>query len=966
MRRALGSVLAGVGACLLVLALPGVPARAAVLPCGAVLTVSVVIEANMDCTAQRGPALIVGADGITVDLGGHSVRSSAAEIGDRGAIYNDGHDNVTIQNGAASSDDKAVVLVNGADANNLSDLSGSTAGGAFIEISDSRGAVVEGISNAWTINGHVVVLIRTTHSTVRSVGTSDGISLIDSSDNLVAGNQIGYSDVGAVDISGASSRNQVRNNSIDGSWIYLSGSGNGNVVADNTIRRAYSGITIDEGLSNTTVSGNTVSDVDMAGIRVGVGATGTIVTGNTTRNVKAYSDEQYPSGSGIVVSNVNTTVTNNESYGNAGYGFYAGRPVANSSGNVAYSNGVSDCYNVQCSAPDSVAPTVSTRFPVVNATDVAVTANVTATFSEAVQAVSSTTVTLKDAAGAAVSAAVSYDSATRVATLNPNSDLGVGTTYTATLTGGTSAIRDLANNALVTRSWSFKTAAPADTTPPAVSSKSPAAGATGIAVGSNVVAAFSEAVQGVSATTFTLKNAAGTAVPTTVTYDATTRVATLDPGADLTAEAAYTATLTGGTTAIRDTANNALATGSWTFTTASATAPLVISEDFTSSAANFTRVAAGTWGVSSGRYVLTSPASTTAPNANLSVHNTGLAGDLTLTASGSTTATADTFNDFSVIFGYRDTSNYYYASFNETNDAGTNGIFRVAGGTRTELADFPSVITAGTMYPVKIERTGSAIKVYRSGTLLASATDATFTSGKIGFGTKNDGAAFDDLKVTGTAVADTTVPTVSSKSPAANATGVAVTANLTAKFSEAVQGVSGATFTLKNASGTAIAATVTYDATTGVATLNPSADLAADIKYTATLSGGATAIRDTANNSLATQSWTFLTGPAPTITARTPASGATAVSRTGNVSATFSEAVQAVSTSTFTLKNSAGTTITATITYNATTRVATLDPGSTLAAGTAYTARLTGGTAAIRDTAGNPLATASWTFTTGS
>lgn len=101
------------------------------------------------------------------------------------------------------------------------------------------------------------------------------------------------------------------------------------------------------------------------------------------------------------------------------------------------------------------------------------------------------------------------------------------------------------------------------------------------------------------------------------------------------------------------------------------------------------------------------------------------------------------------------------------------------------------------------------------------------------------------------------------------------------------------------------------------------------------------------------------------MTSRTPASAATGVSRTGNVTATFSEPVQAVSTSTMTLRNPTGTGITATVTYNATTRVATLDPSSTLAANTTYAATLTGSASAIRDSIGNPLTTTNWSFTTG-
>src|SRR4051812_11678333 len=225
------------------------------------------------------------------------------------------------------------------------------------------------------------------------------------------------------------------------------------------------------------------------------------------------------------------------------------------------------------------------------------------------------------------------------------------------------------------------------------------------------------------------------------------------------------------------------------------------------------------------------------------------------------------------------------------------------------------------------------------------------------------------------APADTTPPTVTATSPADGATGVAVDANVTATFSEPVKAVNGTNFKLRNtATNTVVGATVTYDATSLTGTLNPGASLAAGTQYTATLTGGATAIRDNANNPLATRSWTFTTaGTAsggdttpPTVTATTPASGATGVSRTADITATFSEAVRAVNGTNFTLrKTSTGTKVSATVSYDATTHVGTLNPGVTLAANTTYTVTLTGGPAAIRDIANNPLTTVTWTFTTG-
>ncbi|HET7488416.1 MAG TPA: N,N-dimethylformamidase beta subunit family domain-containing protein, partial [Acidimicrobiales bacterium] len=191
------------------------------------------------------------------------------------------------------------------------------------------------------------------------------------------------------------------------------------------------------------------------------------------------------------------------------------------------------------SGGDTTPPTVTATTPASGATGVNVASNATATFSEAVQS-ATISFTLRDAASNAVAAAVTYDATTRTATLNPNADLAAGATYTATVTGA----KDTAGNTMAgSTTWSFTTAAAVDTTPPTVTATSPASGATGVSVASNVTATFSESVQSATVS-FTLRDAASNAVAAAVTYDDPTRTATLNPTADLAAGATYTATVT--------------------------------------------------------------------------------------------------------------------------------------------------------------------------------------------------------------------------------------------------------------------------------------------------------------------------------------------------------------------------------------------------------------------------------------
>ncbi|MET1089187.1 MAG: S8 family serine peptidase [Arthrobacter sp.] len=210
-------------------------------------------------------------------------------------------------------------------------------------------------------------------------------------------------------------------------------------------------------------------------------------------------------------------------------------------------------------------------------------------------------------------------------------------------------------------------------------------------------------------------------------------------------------------------------------------------------------------------------------------------------------------------------------------------------------------------------------------------------------------------------------PTVTTVTPAADATAVAAGTNVTATFSAPVLGVTSGTFVLKNASGNTIPGTVTYNSTTRTATLDPAASLAVDTRYTASLLGGATGIRNTSGTALASTSWTFLTGPAPAITGTSPGSNALVVRRTSSISVTFNEAVQGVNGTTFTVRNAAnGAVVPAAVYRNGSTNQWVLDPQQSLAARTKYTVTVTGGSAGVRDISGNPFAGRNWQFTTGS
>lgn len=177
---------------------------------------------------------------------------------------------------------------------------------------------------------------------------------------------------------------------------------------------------------------------------------------------------------------------------------------------------------------------------------------------------------------------------------------------------------------------------------------------------------------------------------------------------------------------------------------------VLIDETFDSTASSFTVVSGGTWSVSVGQYVLSNPAAAptpSSPNANVSVHDTPVNGDFVLNTEASVTDTSSSWNDISIIYNFQDASNYYMVSLNESNDAYTSGILKVESGVKSELADITTMITADTMMEIEIVKTGSQVEVSLDGVVVAQTTDSTFTGGKVGYGSNNDGGTFDNLLV---------------------------------------------------------------------------------------------------------------------------------------------------------------------------------------------------------------------------
>src|SRR5204862_6108139 len=106
-------------------------------------------------------------------------------------------------------------------------------------------------------------------------------------------------------------------------------------------------------------------------------------------------------------------------------------------------------------------------------------------------------------------------------------------------------------------------------TPFTVGVHSPLDNALGV-VTTPVTAGLSRAIDEstVTTATFELRDTANTGVPSSVTYSASTRTATLTPSASLQPLTQYTARVYGGSGGVKDSGGNALSTDvTWSFTT---------------------------------------------------------------------------------------------------------------------------------------------------------------------------------------------------------------------------------------------------------------------------------------------------------------------------------------------------------------------------------------------------------------
>jgi large repetitive protein len=262
MRRLLRLALPGVIAAAMVLALNCGQALASNVHCGDVITQDTTLDSDLVCSSA--PALAIGADNVTLNLGGHAIRLEGETAGTAitGEPYNAERHNVTIENGMLDRGGinmlyptavvRGLTLVHGACISLL-------VARALIEDNEIVGPS-EGIYLGVNYESQV------RHNVIRGGGgisVGDTSSSVSITDNVITGGSTGV-DVYRSDAEVA--RNRILNNTFSGVSVGRS-SGSPGAVHDNVISRNGVGVAVYLGYA--TLRANVISHNSGDGITVG-------------------------------------------------------------------------------------------------------------------------------------------------------------------------------------------------------------------------------------------------------------------------------------------------------------------------------------------------------------------------------------------------------------------------------------------------------------------------------------------------------------------------------------------------------------------------------------------------------------------------------------------------------------------------------------------------------------------------
>jgi hypothetical protein len=292
LHRVLPSVrCATIGASLVLL---GVPATALAdrppsVTCGSVVTRDVRLTTDLDCA---GPGLVIGADGVRIDLGGHTLTGP----GEGSGIDNNGRfDGVTIRNGTIRGFLHGIDLLE-TDHGRLTHVV-LTGNGVGASIARSVGMEVD----------HVIV----------DANRFDGLSLTFSEQTTIRRSE--FTRNGVSGVNELASRDTVYDRA---------------VAADNALH----GITISQ-TEGITITRTDASDNGGDGLNLGFWAFGAALDANRTNgNLE----------DGVQIDEAGSSIRRHVAVANTGTGIAAAPGTVDGGRNRATDNGVADCVHITC------------------------------------------------------------------------------------------------------------------------------------------------------------------------------------------------------------------------------------------------------------------------------------------------------------------------------------------------------------------------------------------------------------------------------------------------------------------------------------------------------------------------------------------------------------------------------------------------------------------------------------------
>ncbi|MGN9910381.1 pectate lyase family protein [Phytohabitans sp. LJ34] len=182
-------------------------------------------------------------------------------------------------------------------------------------------------------------------------------------------------------------------------------------------------------------------------------------------------------------------------------------------------------------------------------------------------------------------------------------------------------------------------------------------------------------------------------------------------------------------------------------------AATLFSADFTGGASGWTR-SGGSWSVVTDGSAVYRQSGTGSDARALAGSSSW--SDYTVEARVKPTGFNGTARHAGIIARAQSTSGYYYLALT---NAGEVRLGRRGSGGHTTLAAAPATAALDTWHRLRLEATGTTLRGFLNGQLVATATDSAYASGSVGLATYYASASFDDVLVTDAAGPTPTTPT---------------------------------------------------------------------------------------------------------------------------------------------------------------------------------------------------------------